>query len=193
MQLTIRTQIGASINDIGSKVRKQIISAANHASLQLYDLVMKKYVMPISKSGNFAKEVKLIPARVVEDNRVKWGIEFGTPYAHAIVGSRGAPLIIVPKRGRVSRHPGSEPHLTIPIGPAYGRYKSPLEVSDLHLVVHGGDAFLAKKPSKNTFVPYFLLKKRVEIERQIFPDDIRADARRLISVKLRENFKGLLS
>jgi hypothetical protein len=193
MQLEIRTNIGKNLESLGQDVQQKIINAVNHASEQLYSLVMSKYVNPISRTGKFAESVRSIPVKTVEKNRMQWGIEFGTPYVRAIVGSKGAPLIIVPRRGRVSSHPGSEPHLTIPIGPAVGRYTSPLQVKDLRLVVHGGNAYLAKKPDKNTFIPYFILKKRVEIERKIFPDEIRADAQRLIAVRLRENFKDILS
>lgn len=122
------------------------------------------------RTGELRRRTKAVRVKQ-EGDTLKGGVTFGVKYASTHIGPRGQTTAIEPK---------SSSNLAIPVGPALtaggvARYNSPRDVAGLQFIpakrgaAHTGVMAMVKN---GEVIPYFILKKSIEIKTRIHPEEI---------------------
>lgn len=155
---------------LGKEIRKQ--------SRALRDYIVVRHLTGgtsadrlATPSGHLIRSTTVLPVKS-DANRISGGVGFGAKYARVHIGHKGQRTTIRPINAKM---------LAIPLPPAKtaagaARYKSPLDVPDLHFIrSKAGNLLLAKfkgKGSKRGIIPWFVLKKQVMIPARVHLRDI---------------------
>lgn len=166
-----------AFKDAPDKFHKILVDALGDQSEELASYVIEKHLTGGTtdtklavRTGDFRRRTKAV--RVTQEgDTLKGGVSFGVKYAGVHVGPPGQVTTITPK---------SSSNLAIPVGPALTsagvpRYNSPRDVSGLQFIPakagaeHTGVMAMVKK---GEVIPYFVLKKSIEVKARIHPEEI---------------------